>query len=104
MNIHFSKILIRPIVTEKMTFLQDAQRKYAFEVPVDVNKIDVKSAVEKKFNVKVSKVAISNKKGKMKQMTVKSGGRTSRTSGSSKMKRRAIVTLVEGYTIDLFSV
>jgi large subunit ribosomal protein L23 len=40
----------------------------------------------------------------MKQMTVKSGGRTIRTSGSSKMKRRAIVTLVEGYTIDLFSV
>ena len=65
---------------------------------------DVKKAVEQKFNVKVSKVAISNRKGKAKQMTVKSNGRTIRTDGFAKSKKRAIVTLIDGYNIDLFSV
>lgn len=101
---HFSKILIRPVVTEKMTALQESENKYAFEVPENINKIDIKKAVEKKFNVKVSKVAISNRKGKAKQMTVKSNGRTIRTEGYAKSKKRAIVTLIDGYNIDLFSV
>ena len=47
---HFSKILIRPIVTEKMTALQETDNKYAFEISSEVNKIDVKKAVEEKFN------------------------------------------------------
>ena len=101
---HFSKILIRPIVTEKMTALQESSNKYAFEVPVNVNKIEIKKAVEERFNVKVSKVAISNRKGKAKEMTVKSNGRTIRTAGFAKSKKRAIVTLLDGYNIDLFSV
>ena len=101
---HYSKILNRPVVTEKMTALQEAENKYAFEVPVNINKIDIKKAVEEKFNVKVSKVAISNRKGKAKQMTVKSNGRTIRTDGFAKSKKRAIVTLIDGYNIDLFSI
>ena len=101
---HYSKSLIRPVVTEKMTALQEAENKYAFEVPVNINKIDIKKAVEEKFNVKVSKVAISNRKGKAKQMTVKSNGRTIRTDGFAKSKKRAIVTLIDGYNIDLFSI
>ena len=99
-----SQILIRPIVTEKMTLLHDEDNKYAFEISPEVNKIDVKKAVEEKFNVKVSKVAISNRRGKAKQMTVKSNGRTIRTDGFAKSKKRAIVTLIDGYNIDLFSV
>ena len=51
-----------------------------------------------------NKVAVSNRKGKAKQMTVKSNGKTIRTNGYTKLKKRAIVTLVEGYNIDLFSV
>ena len=58
----------------------------------------------KKIQCKVSKVAISNRKGKAKQMTVKSNGRTIRTDGFAKSKKRAIVTLIDGYNIDLFSV
>jgi large subunit ribosomal protein L23 len=84
--------------------LQETENKYAFEVPVNINKIDIKKAVEEKFNVKVSKVAISNRKGKAKQMTVKSNGRTIRTDGFAKSKKRAIVTLIDGYNIDLFSI
>jgi len=101
---HYSKVLIRPVVTEKMTALQESENKYAFEVPVNINKIDIKKAVEEKFNVKVSKVAISNRKGKAKQMTVKSNGRSIRTEGFAKSKKRAIVTLIDGYNIDLFNI
>ncbi len=101
---NLSQILIRPIVTEKMTLLQDQGNKYAFEVPLSANKIEIKKSVEKKFKVKVLKVAIINKKGKEKQMTVKSGGRTIKTSGYTKLKKRALVTLIEGYNIDLFSI
>ena len=43
---HFSKILIRPIVTEKMTALQETENKYAFEIPSDINKIDVKKVIQ----------------------------------------------------------
>ena len=91
-------------MTEKMTSLQESENKYAFEVPLEVNKIEIKKAVEEKFKVKVLKVAVSNRKGKAKQMTVKSNGRTIRTNGYTKLKKRAIVTLVEGYNIDLFGV
>ena len=49
-------------------------------------------------------MSISNRKGKAKQMTVKSNGRTIRTDGFAKSKKRAIVTLIDGYNIDLFSV
>jgi large subunit ribosomal protein L23 len=101
---HYSKVLIRPVVTEKMTALQESENKYAFEVPVNINKIDIKKAVEEKFNVKVSKVAISNRKGKAKQMTVKSNGRSIRTEGFAKSKKRAIITLIDGYNIDLFNI
>tara|TARA_B100000809_G_scaffold202733_1_gene203604 strand:- start:17627 stop:17890 length:264 start_codon:yes stop_codon:yes gene_type:complete len=87
-----------------MTSLQESENKYAFEVPLEVNKIEIKKAVEEKFKVKVLKVAVSNRKGKAKQMTVKSNGRTIRTNGYTKLKKRAIVTLVEGYNIDLFGV
>ena len=97
---HFSQILIRPIVTEKMTSLQESQNKYAFEVPTEVNKIEIKKAVEEKFKVKVLKVAVSNRKGKAKQMTVKSNGKTIRTQGKKASFKKALVTLVSGDVID----
>ena len=100
----YQKIIIRPLFTEKLSRLEDLELKYAFQVLKGVNKIEIKKAVEEKFKVKVLKVAVSNRKGKAKQMTVKSNGRTIRTNGYTKLKKRAIVTLVEGYNIDLFSV
>ena len=60
----------------------------------------IKNAVESKFGVKVIKVSTINQSGKQKQMTVKSGGRTIRTSGSRPSFKKAIVTLKEGNTID----
>ena len=97
----YNNTIIRPLFTEKMTQLEDVERKYAFHVISKANKIDIKNAVEKKFDVEVQKVATMNRLGKTKDMTMKSGGRTIRTSGKRSDWKKAIVTLKEGFTIDL---
>jgi len=99
--VDYRKILIRPLYTEKMSFLEETQRKYAFQVDNSANKIQIKKAVEEKFDVQVEKVATMNRKGKAKQMSVKSGGRSIRTTGFQSSWKRAVVTLKEGFTIDL---
>ena len=97
------KTLIKPILTEKMAILQERENKYAFFVPKTCNKNTIKKAVELKFDVKVIKVSTMNQLGKQKQMTVKSGGRTIRTSGTRSSFKKAIITLREGDRIDLVS-
>tara|TARA_B100000401_G_scaffold433706_1_gene372729 strand:+ start:1283 stop:1606 length:324 start_codon:yes stop_codon:yes gene_type:complete len=100
MSINYNKILIRPIFTEKMSRLEE-ERKYSFQVMVGANKLEVKKAVEMMFNVSVKKVSTSNRSGKKKNMTVRSGGRTIRTNGRRSSWKKAIVTLKEGDVIDL---
>ncbi len=93
----------RPILTEKMNQLEDSQNMYAFQVDPQANKIEIKDAVENKFDVKVSKVRTMNFFGKSKQMTVRSGGRAIRTSGRRSNWKKAVVTLDEGFSIDLYA-
>ena len=100
MSINYNKILIRPIFTEKMSRLEE-ERKYSFQVMVGANKLEVKKAVEMMFDVSVKKVSTSNRSGKKKNMTVRSGGRTIRTNGRRSSWKKAIVTLKEGDVIDL---
>ena len=100
MSINYNKILIRPIFTEKMSRLE-VERKYSFQVMVSTNKLDIKKAVETMFDVSVKKVSTSNRSGKKKNMTVRSGGRTIRTNGRRSNWKKAIVTLKEGDVIDL---
>ena len=52
-----SSIIIRPILSEKGAMLSETQRKYVFQVEKVANKLEIKKAVEDKFNVKVDKVA-----------------------------------------------
>ena len=68
---------------------------------VGTNKLDIKKAVEMMFDVSVKKVSTSNRSGKKKNMTVRSGGRTIRTNGRRSNWKKAIVTLKEGDVIDL---
>ena len=96
----YQKIIIRPILTEKMAIMQERQNKYAFVVSSEANKIQIKSAVENKFNVSVSKVATMNYSGKLKNMTTRSNGRTIRTQGRKSSFKKAVVTLSDGSTID----
>ena len=100
MSIDYNKILIRPIFTEKMSRLEE-DSKYSFQVMVGSNKLEIKKAVEAMFNVSVKKVSTSNRSGKKKNMTVRSGGRTIRTNGRRSNWKKAIVTLKEGDVIDL---
>lgn len=88
-------ILKRPILTEKMTALQE-KRQYAFEVEPDANKIEIGKAVEKKFNVKVLSVRTMIVKGKPKSQLTRSG----RFVGRTRTWKKAIVTLKEGNKID----
>ena len=97
----YQKIIIRPLFTEKMSRLEDTEKKYAFEVFKRSNKIEIARAIETKFDVKVKKIATMNFIGKEKNMTVRSGGRTIRTEGKRASWKKAVVTLMDGYEIDL---
>ena len=96
-----NKVIIGPLLTEKGSVLTQALNKYLFKVEKASNKIEIKKAVESKFNVKVEKVSVINVKGKLKSMSVKSSGRTIRTQGKKSSWKKAIVTLKKDDTIDL---
>ena len=98
------QILLRPILTEKINKLEDDKNNYAFEVNPKANKIEIKEAVEEKFDVKVNKVRTMNFFGKSKQMTVRSGGRSIRTSGRRSNWKKALVTLGKEHSIDLYGI
>lgn len=63
-----NQIIRRPLVTEKSTILREEENVIAFEVDPNANKIQVKSAVEELFKVKVEEVRLFNVRGKMKRM------------------------------------
>jgi len=88
------EILIRPLITEKISMLQETENKVAFIVDKTANKIEILKAVESRFSVKVKKVATANMKGKLKRM--------GRFEGRRAGWKKAIVTLQEGFTIDFF--
>ena len=90
-------ILKRPIVTEKMTTLQD-KGHYAFEVELNANKIDIAKAVEKKFGVTVLSVRTARHKGKAKSQLTRKG----RFEGRTSQWKKAIVRLKEGDKIEFF--
>lgn len=94
------RLIIKPILTEKMAIMQERENKYAFIVEKSANKVQIKQAVEEKFEVIVSKVATMNIDGKLKQMTTKSNGRTIRTQGRRSSYKKTIITLADGYSID----
>ena len=94
--------IIQPILSEKMANLQETERKYAFRVAKDLNKIGIKKAIETRFNVQVHKVAVMNVNGKIKNQTMRSGGRVIRTKGAKASWKKAIVTLRDGEKIDFF--
>ena len=87
------EVLRRPVITEKSTSLQE-EGKYAFEVSSRSNKILIRAAVEKAFNVKVTAVNVMTVRGKTKVI-----GRRKVQMPSWK---KAIVTLKEGEKIELF--
>lgn len=91
----YSQIIIKPLVSEKTTFMRDLSNQVAFFVNPRANKIEIKRAVEKAFNVKVTDVRVVSKKpGDRKRQ----GRVVGRVSGYKK----AYVTLAEGAKIEFF--
>ena len=97
----YTKIIVRPLLSEKANKLSSMRRQYVFEVYSKSNKLQIKNAIEKKFEVKVDKVRTINYKGKMKNTSVRSNGKVLRTSGFRANWKKAIVTLTEGQQIDI---
>jgi len=93
------EILRKPLITEKMSALSEKANSYGFIVDQDANKLQVKNAVEKMYGVAVERVNTMNFKGKQKTRYTKAGW----VEGRTNKFKKAIVTLVDGDTIDFFS-
>ncbi len=90
------EIILRPIITEKTTFMQERENTVCFEVDRRANKIQVRKAVEELFDVKVTGVHMVNRKGKP---TMRYG----RTVSHRPAVRKAYVKLAEGSkTLEFF--
>ena len=88
------KIIRRPLITEKSTRQKEEGRQYVFEVHRDANKIEIQSAIERLFKVKVLQVRTSNVLGKIKRL--------GRRYGKRPDWKKATITLKEGDRIDFF--
>lgn len=92
-------VLIRPIITEKMTRTSEKMPRYGFIVDVNANKIEIKNAVEAMYNVNVENVNTLIRNGKKKVRYTKAGF----SAGRSPRLKKAFVTLKQGETIDFYS-
>ena len=88
-------VLIRPVVSEKSYGLLE-ENVYTFVVAPSASKPEIRDAVEHLFDVSVVKVNTLNRKGKRKR------NRRNGTFGTRASEKRALVTLIEGDSIDLF--
>ena len=92
-------IRIEPIVTEKATKLTEKLNRYTFRVSPEANKYQIKSLVERLYEVKVVNVNTAVVRGKNKSRWTKSG----LLKGSTSSYKKAYVTVGEGQTIDFYS-
>ncbi|MCD6138492.1 MAG: 50S ribosomal protein L23 [Deltaproteobacteria bacterium] len=88
------KLIKRPLVTEKSTIQKEANNQLTFEVDCRANKVEIRRAVEKIFNVHVLDVRTIQMKGKTK--------RFGRTTGRRRHWKKAIVTLAKGEHVEFF--
>jgi large subunit ribosomal protein L23 len=93
-----SNILIKPLITEKMSADTDRYNSYGFVVADGANKIEIKKSVESAYGVTVTSVRTLRVDGKTRQRFTKTGVVRGRTNGYKK----AIVSLAEGQTIDFY--
>lgn len=94
MDLNVFEIIKGPVISEKATLLNQKSKKLVLKVHPQANKTQIKEALQRVFNVKVEKVNTLNRVGKTRRM------RRVIVQGST--TKRVIVTLKEGYTIDIF--
>jgi large subunit ribosomal protein L23 len=93
-----SDVLIRPVLTEKATALSEKKGRYTFAVARKANKLEIKKAVEEFYGVSVAEVNTVIVPAKKKSRFTKAGV----LSGRKPSYKKAIVTVTEGETIDIF--
>ena len=94
LNLNVHEIIKGPIVSEKATLLNQKLKKLVLKVHPQANKMQIKEALQRLFNVKVEKVNTLNRVGKSR--------RVRRTIIEGSTTKRVYVTLKEGYSIDIF--
>jgi large subunit ribosomal protein L23 len=92
-------IIIKPVITEKMTAMGEKLNRYGFIVQRKANKLQIKKAIEELYSVQIRDVNTMVIPGKAKTRNTKSGI----ISGQTSAYKKAIVTLKEGETIDFYS-
>jgi len=92
------EILIKPLITEKMSADTDKTNSYGFVVALGANKIEIKKAIEKEYNVSVTSIRTLRVDGKAKQRFTKTGVVKGRTNSYKK----ALVSIAEGEIIDFY--
>jgi large subunit ribosomal protein L23 len=92
-------IIIKPVITEKMTEMGESMNRYGFIVNKKANKLQIKAAVEELYGVEVLSVNTMTYRGKTKSRFTKTG----MISGKTASYKKAIITVAEGETIDFYS-
>ena len=92
-------VLVKPIITEKITRSSEKLGRYGFVVDSRANKLQIKNAVEKMYGVTVETVNTMNYIGKVLSRFTKSGMQI----GVANRHKKAVVTLKKGDTIDFYS-
>ena len=92
-------VILKPVITEKMTDKGEKLNQYGFIVDNSANKLQIKDEVEDLYDVQVISVNTMNYSGKRKSRFTKSGA----ISGKTKAFKKAVVTVAEGEVIDFFS-
>ena len=90
------KVILEPILTEKALRLKDEFNQYVFKVDKNSNKIEIKQALEKRFDVQVKSLRVINVNGKARQRFT----RTGRVSGYTSSFKKAVVTLDKDSKLD----
>ncbi len=93
-----SDVLIRPVLSEKVNKLTEKHNRYTFIVDRKANKLEIKKAVETFYGIQVTEVNTLVMPSKVKSRNTKAGLVTGRKS----VKKKAVVTVAEGETIDLY--
>ena len=88
------EIIKGPLITEKATIQKEQNNQLSFEVDRRANRVEIRHAVERIFNVRVVKVRTMQMKGKVKRM--------GRSLGKRRDWKKAVVTLAEGHNIEFF--
>ncbi len=92
-------VLIKPIITEKMTSNVGTTPRYGFVVDTKANKLQIKTAVEKMYGITVSSVNTMNYIGKVRMRFTRAGTQV----GIANRHKKAVVTLKQGDLIDFYS-